>query len=186
MGRTLPVDLADSSPVDVVDSPLADVVDSLPVRVIDSQELARYFAQRCYADAWIVASNAELSFTWRDLKDVYSKNLQELEKYSAVSGIVSMRFGHGWGDEFHFEVRDGIIESHLIGYQIVKGVDHKGAGIDAYLGVSENFMKFCGDFTHSPLYSVIVSDPFKSDERLIGVIHKCLVSLHNDIWIVVV
>ncbi|KAF9342615.1 hypothetical protein BGX26_007182, partial [Mortierella sp. AD094] len=150
MGQPLPVDLADSSTVDVVDfpsadvvasslvdvvdSPSAEVVTSTPFRVIGSQELARHFAEGCYAHAWVVASNTKLSCSWRDLKDVYSRNPQELEKYKAVSGVVSMSFGRGWGDEFYFDVWCGHIESHLIGYQTVRGVDHRDQGIDAYLG----------------------------------------------------
>jgi hypothetical protein len=179
-------DVVASSPVDVVDSPSADVIASSPFRAISSQELARYFAKGCYADAWIVASNTELSSSWRDLKDVYSKHPQELEQYSAVTGVLSMRFGREWGDEFYFDVSDGIIQSHLIGYQIVRGVDHRSKGVDANLGVSENFMKFFADFAHSPLYYAVVSDPLKSDERVIGVIHKCLVYLRSEIWMVVV
>ncbi|KAF9993669.1 hypothetical protein BGZ80_008063, partial [Entomortierella chlamydospora] len=73
MDRPLPVDLPVSPPVDVVDSLSGDVVASSPFRTIDSQELARYFEKGYYADAWIAASNTELSFPWRDLKDVYSK-----------------------------------------------------------------------------------------------------------------
>ncbi|KAF9995487.1 hypothetical protein BGZ80_007494, partial [Entomortierella chlamydospora] len=104
-------------------------------RPIPLQVLATYFARRCYAHEWLIASNTELSSSWWDLQDVYSRNPQELEQYGRVTGVVSIRFGRDYGDEFYFEVNEGIIPSHLTGYQIVTVVDHRSHGVDDNLGV---------------------------------------------------
>ncbi|KAF9087837.1 hypothetical protein BGX27_002854, partial [Mortierella sp. AM989] len=145
--------------IDVVDFPRVGVIDAPPVDVVDSppdgddvyEQLPAYFAKNCYADTWALASRTEVSLKWTDLKDFYSNNPQELKKYTVVSGIVRMCCSYSC-DELFFDVREGIIQSYLIGYSIVNGADHRDIGMDANLGVGENFIKSWADFLHTHFY----------------------------------
>ncbi|KAF9085362.1 hypothetical protein BGX27_003485 [Mortierella sp. AM989] len=154
-----------------------------PSTVADPGRLENYFVEECYAEAWVVDSRAEVSH--RGEKSFYLNHPDALKKYRAVSGIVIMHFSYDYTPHsLYFDVREGIIGSHLIGYNIVHGVDHRDLGIDEHLGVGENFMKFFAEFRHSQLYLAMVPpgpDQFE-DEHLLGVIRKHFGERENPSW----
>ncbi|KAF9114695.1 hypothetical protein BGX27_010087 [Mortierella sp. AM989] len=55
-----------------------------PTVVVDFELLEEYFAEGYHTDAWVAASYTKVSFTRADVKDFYSNNTQELEKYRVV------------------------------------------------------------------------------------------------------
>ncbi|KAF9089277.1 hypothetical protein BGX27_002524, partial [Mortierella sp. AM989] len=157
-----------------------------PATLASRRLLEKYIKEECYAQAWVVASRAEVSLVWGELKSYYSSNPGALKKYRAISGIVTMDFSYDYvAHSLYFDVQKGIIRSHLIGYNIVHGVDHRGLGIDEHLGIGENFVKFFADFPHTQLYPAMVppgQDRYERDKHLLGVLRKNFGQRENPSW----